>query len=41
MLNPLEGQPPPHIIDWLVDELGEVIVARVLVLQRRFARKGL
>ena len=30
MLNPLEGQPPPHIIDWLVDEHGEVIVARVL-----------
>ena len=30
MLNPLEGQPPPHIIDWLVDELGENIVARVL-----------
>ena len=30
MLNPLEGQPPPHIIDWLVDELGETVVARVL-----------
>ena len=30
MLNLPEGQPPPHIIDWLVDELGETVVARVL-----------
>ena len=40
MLNSLEGQPPPHIIDWLIDEHGEVIVARVLGAHYEGLRAG-
>ena len=40
MLNSLEGQPLPHIIDWLVDELGEIIVARALGAHYEGLRAG-
>ena len=40
MLNSLEGQSPPHIIDWLIDEHGEVIVARALGAHYEGLRAG-